>query len=79
MKIASFFGGAGGLDLGFEQAGYDVVYANEFDKHIWDTYRLNHPDTYLDTRSIVDLTPEDIPVPARLAYCIAKSLLPIGE
>ena len=32
FKIASFFAGAGGLDLGFEQAGFDIVYSNEFDK-----------------------------------------------
>lgn len=28
MKIVSFFAGAGGLDLGFEKAGFDVVWAN---------------------------------------------------
>jgi DNA (cytosine-5)-methyltransferase 1 len=35
MKIVSFFAGAGGLDLGFEQAGFNVVWANEYDKEIW--------------------------------------------
>ena len=38
MKVVSFFAGAGGLDLGFEQAGFDVVWANEYDKEIWSTY-----------------------------------------
>lgn len=61
MKIASFFSGAGGLDLGFTQAGFDVVFANEFDKNIWDTYRHNHSGTILDTRSIVDLPSECVP------------------
>ena len=32
MKVASFFAGCGGLDLGFEQAGYEVVWANELMK-----------------------------------------------
>ncbi|MEY3816942.1 MAG: hypothetical protein RI966_919, partial [Actinomycetota bacterium] len=35
MKIATFFAGAGGLDRGFEDAGFDVVWANEYDKSIW--------------------------------------------
>ena len=61
MKVASFFSGAGGLDLGFQQAGFDVVYANEFDKTIWDTYERNHTGTYLDKRSIVDISPDDVP------------------
>ena len=36
MKIVSFFAGAGGLDLGFEKAGFDLIWANEYDKEIWE-------------------------------------------
>lgn len=32
MKVISLFSGAGGLDLGFQKAGYEIVAANEFDK-----------------------------------------------
>ena len=46
LKIVSLFSGAGGLDLGFAQAGFQVVYANEYDKVIWETYRKNHRQTY---------------------------------
>lgn len=38
FKILSLFAGAGGLDLGFEKAGFEIVYANEYDKSIWETY-----------------------------------------
>lgn len=42
MKILSLFSGAGGLDLGFEKAGFNIVLANEYDKSIWQTYEKNH-------------------------------------
>jgi len=61
MKIISFFAGAGGLDLGFNKAGFDVVWANEYDKEIWETYRKNHLNTILDERSILDIKPDEIP------------------
>jgi DNA (cytosine-5)-methyltransferase 1 len=61
MKVVSFFAGAGGLDLGFEKAGFDVVWANEFDKEIWETYENNHKKTVLDRRSIVDIPSTDVP------------------
>lgn len=61
MKIVSFFAGAGGLDLGFEKAGFDVVWANEYDKEIWETYKKNHNNTFLDKRSIVDIPSEEVP------------------
>lgn len=32
MKVASFFSGCGGLDLGFEQAGIEVIWANDIGK-----------------------------------------------
>lgn len=61
LHIAGLFAGAGGLDLGFEQAGFKVSWANEYDKSIWATYERNFPHTTLDRRSIVDVQPDDIP------------------
>jgi len=61
LKVVSFFAGAGGLDLGFERAGFNVVWANEYDKDIWETYEKNHPQTILDKRSIVDISSHDVP------------------
>lgn len=61
MDIVALFAGAGGLDLGFEKAGFDVVWANEFDKDIWETYEKNHPHAVLDKRSITDIDSREIP------------------
>lgn len=61
MNIVSFFAGAGGLDLGFEKAGFNVIWANEYDKSIWETYQKNHNNTFLDKRSIVDIPANDVP------------------
>ncbi len=61
MKIASFFSGAGGLDLGFKNAAFQISWANEYDKNIWTTFKANFPKTHLDSRSIVDVKPEDLP------------------
>ena len=60
MKIASFFSGAGGLDLGFTNAGFELAYANDNWKGCWETFENNH-GIKIDKRSIVDVRPEDIP------------------
>lgn len=61
FKIISLFAGCGGLDLGFEKAGFSVAWANEFDRTIWDTFKHNFPRVHLDERSIVDVPSSDIP------------------
>ena len=60
-KIVSLFSGAGGLDKGFEQAGFDIVWANEYDSTIWETFEHNFPNKVLDRRSIRDVPSDDIP------------------
>ena len=39
--VVSLFAGAGGMDLGFKKAGFQTVYANEYDKSIWQTFEHN--------------------------------------
>lgn len=61
MRVASFFAGAGGLDLGFRLAGFEIPWANEYDKAIHETYRANHPGCELETRSLTDFGPGQVP------------------
>jgi DNA (cytosine-5)-methyltransferase 1 len=60
-KIISLFSGCGGLDLGFKNAGFKVIWANEYDSDIWETYQANHLDTFLDKRDIRNIPLDDIP------------------
>lgn len=60
FRCASFFAGVGGIDLGFEQAGFDVVYANEICEKASLTFKQNH-EIRLDTRDIRDVKSSEIP------------------
>ncbi|MBS3946835.1 MAG: DNA cytosine methyltransferase [Dethiobacter sp.] len=57
--VIDLFAGVGGLSLGFETAGFDVVLANEYDESIAEAYKLNHPDTKMIIADIKDLPLED--------------------
>lgn len=61
MNVVSFFAGCGGLDLGFEQAGFNVVWANEFEPHCRATYIRNHPNTKFVLDDICKIDPNLIP------------------
>ena len=61
MKVVSFFAGCGGLDLGFEQAGFNVVWANEFEPHCRATYIRNHPNTEFVLGDICKIDPNSVP------------------
>lgn len=61
MRIVSFFAGCGGLDLGFRQAGFDVVWTSEFEPHCRATYMRNHPDTKFVLGDVCKIDSDAIP------------------
>lgn len=60
MKVASLFSGCGGLDLGFIQAGFEVIWANDFFKEAVETYRANIGD-HIVYGDITKIPSSDIP------------------
>lgn len=44
MKTVSLFSGCGGMDLGFQNAGFNIIFANDFDKYAAQSYRHNLGD-----------------------------------
>ena len=61
MKICSLFSGIGGIDLGFLQAGFEIVWANEIDRCAVDTYRYNLGDKSIVMGDIKNIEANDIP------------------
>lgn len=57
ISAVSLFSGAGGMDVGFEQAGIDVVLANEMDTMAAKTFIANHINTKLIVDDINNIFP----------------------
>lgn len=64
--LISLFSGAGGMDLGFKNAGFDILWANDFEKDAVQTYKNNIGDhiyygdiTKIDSK---DISKEDVDV-----------------
>ncbi|MCH7883364.1 DNA cytosine methyltransferase [Patescibacteria group bacterium] len=59
LKVIDLFAGIGGMRMGFEQAGFDIVYSNDIDKYACQTYRANFGE--IDERDIKQVLPEELP------------------
>ena len=60
MKVIGVFSGVGGIELGFEQAGYEIVWSNEIDKNAAETFRKNF-NHKLVVDDIYNIKSEDLP------------------
>ncbi|MEG4075432.1 DNA (cytosine-5-)-methyltransferase [Microcoleus sp. Pol14C2] len=66
MRVASFFSGIGGFDLGFEKAGMNVVFQCEIDKYCQQILKRHWPQVpiYEDIRTLTHST-----IPAADLWC----------
>ncbi len=55
IRTIDLFAGAGGITEGFRHAGAECLFANDFNSHACDTFRLNHPEVGMTCGSIQDL------------------------
>ena len=58
--MVSLFAGCGGLDLGFKRAGYNILWANDFDKDAQAVYKKNKLGK-IDDRDILEIAASEIP------------------
>lgn len=60
LRLAGLFAGVGGIELGFQRAGFNPIFANEIDEKASITYRLNHSHE-LVTKDVTLLATKEIP------------------
>ena len=61
FRAASMFAGIGGICLGFRQAGFDVIWANDKDWTACRTYRHNFGNEAIIEKDICKIDPKEIP------------------
>ena len=54
------FSGAGGMSLGFEQAGFDVMAAVEIDPIHAAIHKFNFPNCAVLTKSVTEVTGDEV-------------------
>lgn len=61
FRTLDLFAGVGGIRLGFEKAGFETVFANDFEKQCKDTYDLNFKSSKLIVEDIRKIGVDDLP------------------
>lgn len=65
-QVISLFSGAGGMDIGFEMAGFKTAVAVEYDKSCCETLRTNKPELPILHGDLAQITTNDILKAAKL-------------
>ncbi len=62
IRTISLFSGGGGLDIGFEKAGFNILFATDFDHECCETLKLNSGTTLSSDMTVVeqDITTMDL-------------------
>jgi DNA (cytosine-5)-methyltransferase 1 len=75
LKVISLFSGAGGMDIGFKAAGFEIAVAIEQDSSCCETLRHNNPGLPLIEGDIRELSSEEILLKAKLNVLDAAVLI----
>lgn len=57
LTTIDLFCGAGGLTAGFKLGGFRCIYGNDCNPSAIQTFKLNHPEAYADSREVEAIDP----------------------
>ena len=75
MKVLSLFCGCGGLDMGFANAGYNIIWANDIDHYACQTYAVNFGNHVIEGdifKIVKEIDPDIITIGADQSHDVGK-------
>jgi len=60
LTVIDLFSGCGGMSLGLEKAGYDILYANDLNNDALKTYKHNFPHVLVEQGDITKIDPNEV-------------------